>query len=548
MVHTIRPLTVVAHKNVSQYIHDDTDPDWNDLPDELKHQIAVASKASDEDGVILDRYVIDIMLPTLRLFYNASQYALDDLFQAFLNGVDIHEISHILFETPDHKPSDMDAIYEHIWNTLVDVHDEFWMSYFYPAYAPYIQFALSIVQHATPASKNSELDQDLLTLYFLSRFGILPDSYDTEFANICLPLIHSTITIFEQENVLEAVKAVYTYLEGKHKLSKNQKRRDEWDKAAKNKQGGKKEGVSKETLEQAAGKNPIMATGSGQLVAELQQQKQQAGTQKGKQKSKQGEKMAGLQSAPILFNEADAAFVRKVITEHPDQIARMRAAFMLLWDAPEMVESTDGDVNWQMQQQLYMASFTHEEIPGFLLPMDRRPSLSVIVSRDISDSTDDMCIPYAVATVLFVASLSDIEGVELCEMDFNYDAQIKLELGQNVEQLALAPVFEGGTSIDDVVVKIKAMTFREAVRLHFIITDGYIGNWPAMQAELQELEKNTGLVTFVVEVVPSGQVGRLGYAKDWPNSFYSSIDELPEKLIEHVVAAIQKKRGYTYGH
>ena len=548
-IRMIRPLALVAEKNVGFFTHDTTDEDWEELLREnptWAKRLAFALRLEDSYGDPLDAYQIHAMLPNLHGLYDAT--GLDpDLFQAYLNGVVVHEVAHLLFDTLLFAPGGMEdnAILKHVWNVCVDVHDEYWMAYFHPGYAPYIQFALSLMQHTTPAEEATDLFADLQTFFFLARFGTLPPAYDKAFVDFLLPLVRSITMVKDQTNVIDCVHLIYGYLEAKYAIQGSKQDKQDWDKAKANQDASDAEGgLDKKTVDALGQGQQVLDNAVGDMLQTIKDMQQ--GNKSQKQKSQ--EKMAGLNDAPILFNEADAAFVRKVITEYPDKIEQIRAAFMQLWDAPDMVASTDGDMNMLMQQELYVGSFTHEETQSYLLPLNVMPSISLVVDRDISESTEEIMTEFAIACILFLAALSDIEGVEIAEIDFDDCALQKLFFGQNVESLAVAPQWEGGTSLDEVIPILKNLQYREAVRLHFVLTDGYIGNWNWAKDELQKLEETHGLITFIVEVVKSG-TGNLGYAKDWPRSFSSTLNDLPDKLLTHVIEEVKRLRGgYQYAN
>src|SRR6266487_2399004 len=149
--------------------------------------------------------------------YKQSPYYPTIKYPAFKLGILAHECSHVWWGTIDNPASltIKNAIVKDIDNILSDTADEYRTMKKYRAYAKYIQLVLSCCKWDTPdAIKGTWIDQDLHTLFLLTRFGVVMPGSDENFVSFIFPLIVSSRR-GNRKNTLDAVFAIYTYLQTK---------------------------------------------------------------------------------------------------------------------------------------------------------------------------------------------------------------------------------------------------------------------------------------------------------------------------------------------
>lgn len=454
MRETIKPLYMVADKNVSVNMNDK----------EFDGIACVQPKGNKNK----ESFHIRINQQKAKELFNESwarnvKVPFDD----FLMGLLFHEVSHIKYGAFKHTPPVANKLFLTIHNILLDSQGEYSVTKDYPTIVRYIRLIVSVLNRTTDLNTivdgGDEIDKVVSQekmLFNLARFGIVTSESDPAFINFCLPLVLAA-TRGDVTSVFIATKAIYEYMLAG--LS-----RDTIQKIMNCKEVVM--GVTMGDMEAAQKEDSLIASSTFQIFEEM----------------KDGGVSIGQGNTQIETNDKESAFYRETVLRRIDPIQRIRAAFKKRLDTIQRVDAMDGDFNFSKQQRAYIASFTQEAEPVYSYYKRKRPSVDIVIVRDVSISTSSHADNYAQGVVVLLAALYQMEGIRLAQIDFSDDAMVNLHFDARLNEASIIPNTVGGTSIMPAYNEMKNMKWQAKNRYCVVLTDGGLSD--AYAAKVAELK------------------------------------------------------------
>src|SRR6266487_117075 len=150
-------------------------------------------------------------------------------FEELYTGVQLHEMSHIKYDTFSVLRPIHDEVFDGLANFLFDNQIEYKLTSDYPRFAPYIRYVLAAVKteiedpqlHAQAASRQllspeaytrmAEANKLFKAVAYLTRFGVVLNDVPPEFVDFIRPLVLSS-TRRTPRNVIVATRAIYEYI------------------------------------------------------------------------------------------------------------------------------------------------------------------------------------------------------------------------------------------------------------------------------------------------------------------------------------------------
>ena len=510
----IQPTHLVAGKNVKFIAHSTGS---NEAP-------ASVSATRENNGKV-QHYELHLYESECQYLFSKTPFAKNGVpYESFRLGVIIHEILHILNDTLNHTPSFKGAIIQYIWNVMVDSHDEYKGAYWFPSYSPFINLCLSCIKHVTPthAEPESSLDIDLATWYHLVRFGVKHPHADPDFftfaVQCALPGTRGTI-----QDALQASYAVYEYLRLKHEKSLLWKNEDQ----------------SSYESQDANTEEDMYALESMQQVFENDKAAIMKALASGEYTL-----LASVQEVAITYDMSDDSFYTSTVEQFADAIAEIAARFSKFIDAPESVQSYEGDMGMSIAEQmaLFQSSYTGEDTRSYYRNVVHRPEIDVVVCHDISQSTEGFKERFAQACVLFFAAFEKVSGVRIAYVRFNACAKTVFAFDETPQRAAFSPEARGGTEMMPVLELTSAMDWRNENRLQFIFTDGEFFDIAEGEERIKTMQEGLNVHTYIIEVVKD-YLQKTPLAGNIPNAYKSTLEDLSGKTMNRLILDILKSRN-----
>jgi hypothetical protein len=408
-----------------------------------------------------EKYEIRINLDNAFKMYKKSWvYGMAE-FDAFVVGLKLHEICHIIYEAFRAQDVVKNGVYHFIQNVLLDAQGEYSFTRDAPGVTKYIRLILTVLRRDADlkvddpnneelVEKANEIQKYLDTLFYLVRFGTVKQGADPRFVNFVFPYILAS-TRKTVDEVNQVTKIIYQYL---LLIFDDPESRNIIEQSV----GGDR-GMTVEELEEAMGGEKISSNDTATVLTDIK-----------------GGLFGGKTAQEVQVKEEGNEFYRETVRKYADTINAIRRAFKLRLEKLALVPAYDGDLNLKRQQQAYINSFTQESQPDYQIMKRVEQWLDVVIIRDISASTSGIYDEYCKLTIAILAALNGLPGIRVAQIDFSDYAILNLNFGEPVRQGRIFPRYESGTQLIPAFDLVEKLHFTARKRIGITITDGWIGD------------------------------------------------------------------------
>lgn len=408
-----------------------------------------------------DKYEIRMNLDNAFKMYRKSWvYGMAE-FDAFVIGLKLHEICHIIYEAFRAQDVVKNGVYHFIQNVLLDAQGEYSFTRDAPGVTKYIRLILTVLRRDADlkvedpndeelVEKANEIQKYLDTLFYLVRFGTVKQGSDEKFVNFVFPYVLAS-TRKTVDEVNQVTKIIYQYL---LLIFSDQESRSIIEQSTVGDRG-----MTIDELKEAMAGEKISSNDTVTVMDDV----------------KNG-LFGGKTTQEVQVREEGNEFYRETVRKYGDVINAIRRAFKLRLEKLALVPAYDGDLNLKRQQQAYLNSFTQESQLDYHIMKRVEQWLDVVIIRDISASTSGICDEYCKLTIAIVAALNGLPGIRIAQIDFSDDAILNLNFGEPVKQGRIFPRYESGTQLIPALETVEKLHFTARKRIGITITDGWIGD------------------------------------------------------------------------
>jgi hypothetical protein len=447
------------------------------------------------------QYTIRINRKNVYELYTLSWLKKDVQFETFMNGIKLHEISHILYESFSIPSVTNNGVFKFILNTLLDSQCEYSLTRDHPSVSYHIHVILSALKRDTEISRQTEkvkeIQKNVKDLFWLVRFGIVMPDADSDFISFCLPLILSS-TRNDARNVAMATNAIYEYL----LIDSDDQTMDAVDN-------------SKEKST-AITEQDLIAAEEGEQIANSMMKDFVDQTRNPSSKALKG-------NTALVIKDEESPFFRATVLKHATLISKVRVAFMHRFDELQQTAAYEGELLYGRQQQAYVDSFTGDSNLNYYVYKKREISIDVAILRDVSGSTKEDKIQYGELTVVILTAISGIAGLRVSQIDFSDTAIVNLGFNEEVRESRLQPVADGGTQLLEAYKKVEEFQWKAKKRLCIVVTDGYIADSSLCAKKENHLKRVLNIEVSKWHISEQGKSNRTGLISTTFNSFHTDI-------------------------